>query len=350
MKYDLLLTGTVGAYPFTTECVAEALAEKDGQEELHVFLSSFGGDLQTALQVRALFAARGGVVCHLAGFVASAATVIATGAAETLIAADALYLVHRTRCCIDVFAHGLTADEIKKRAEALMQTSDTLTQADAVLAAIYAEKTRKDEDEMLALMEEEKWLTASEAVSLGFCDWEEKPGNTAKGAQSANALADVAKIAAAYGLPSPTGGGRKGGQWLHDLLAGFAAKGETAELRRRLAEAETRLAAMQEETGKAEEEKAHAAEQLAAAAEESEALKAKLAETAEALKAATSAREEAEARAEALQSEAEALKAYALRLEKADGAEDTTAGLATAGAQADERSVRARYEALRHLL
>lgn len=339
MKYDIVLTGTVGSYPLTTQNVAEQVAAKGDGEELHVFLSSFGGDLQTALQIRALFKARGGVVCHLDGYVASAATVIATGAAETLIAPTTQYLVHRTRCTVDVYGRGLTADEIELEAKELQKTAKTLTQADAALAAMYAEKTGKEADEMLALMDEEKWLSASEAVSYGFADWEEKqPSAGETGEKKAEAFADVAKLCAAYGLPSPTGAAapteeRKGGQWLRDLIAGFSGKADTDRLEKEAADARAEAETLRAKIGELETAAAEAedkARELAAAMEAIEAEKA----------ARTAERDATEA---ALRAEIESLK-------KADGAADGTAGLETVAAEADEESVRTRYEALAHLL
>lgn len=339
MKYDIILTGTVGGYPFTTQSVAEQVAAKEDSEELHVFLSSLGGDLQTALQIRALFKARGGVVCHLDGYVASAATVIATGAAETLIAPTAQYLVHSTRCTVDVYGRGLTADEIERQAKELQKTAKDLTQADAALAAMYAEKTGKEAGEMLALMHEEKWLSASEAVSYGFADWEEaQPPAGETGGKKAEAFADVAKLCAAYGLPSPTGEaappeGRKGGQWMRDLLAGFSGRAEAGRLKKEAADARAEAETLRAKIGELETAAAEAAEkarELAAAMEAREAEEA----------ARTAERDATEA----------ALRAEIANLEKADGAEDTTAGLETAAAEADEDSVRTRYEALAHLL
>lgn len=339
MKYDIVLTGTVGCYPLTTQNVAEQMAAKEDSEELHVFLSSFGGDLQTAMQIRALFKARGGVVCHLDGYVASAATVIATGAAETLIAPTAQYLVHRTRCTADVYGQGLTADEIEREAKELQKTAKTLTQADAALAAMYAEKTGKEADEMLALMDEGKWLSASEAVSYGFADLEEaqlSAGET--GEKKAEAFANVAKLCAAYGLPSPTGAAapteeRKGGQWLRDLIAGFSGKAETDRLKKEAADARAEAETLRAKIGELETAAAEAedkARELAAAMEALEAEKA----------ARTAERDATEA---ALRAEIESLK-------KADGAADGTAGLETVAAEADAASVRTRYEALAHLL
>lgn len=339
MKYDIVLTGTVGCYPLTTQNVAEQMAAKEDGEELHVFLSSFGGDLQTAMQIRALFKARGGVVCHLDGYVASAATVIATGAAETLIAPAAQYLVHRTRCTVDVYGLGLTADKIEQEAKELQKTAKTLTQADAALAAMYAEKTGKDADEMLALMDEEKWVSASEAVSYGFADWEEKqPSAGETGEKKAEAFANVAKLCAAYDLPSPAGAaapseGRKGGQWLRDLIAGFSGKAETGRLKKEAADARAEAETLRAEIGELETAAAEAedkARELAAAMEALEAEKA----------ARTAERDATEA---ALRAEIEDLK-------KADGAADGTAGLETVAAEADAASVRTRYEALAHLL
>lgn len=358
MIYDIYITGEVGNYPCNCSAVAEMLVAKGEGAEVHAFVSSYGGDLQTAFQIRALFAAHGNVICHLHGYVASAATVICTGAKETLIGEEAQYLIHRTRSVVDVYKY-LDADGVKECAEQLAKVSDTLTAADASLAALYAAKCGRTAEECLALMDEEKWLTAAEAVAFGLCDaYDYSAALPAPAPGTSNAdPAAAAKLCAAYGLPAPLAAkaveanapaaaaqetARKGAD---GLAARIAAAFNAPELNRLKIE-NARLAAQLANTGRdlaaAEDGLAAAKEEAAAARAELDALKAAQEETERRLRAA-------EALCTSLESDNEKLKARADELAKLDGAQDGgTPALATAAPAED--GVRARYEALKHLL
>lgn len=365
MLYDIYITGEVGYYPCKCSAVAEMLAAKGEGAEVHAFVSSYGGDLQTAFQIRALFAAHGNVVCHLHGYVASAATVICTGAKETLVGEEAQYLIHRSRSVVDVYQY-LDADGVKECAEQLVKVSDTLTAADASLAALYAAKCGRTAEECLALMDEEKWLTAAEAVAFGLCDaYDYSAALPAPAPGTSNAdPAAAAKLCAAYGLPAPIaakGVGEKGAaapageagntaaaparKGADGLAARIAAAFNAPELNRLKIE-NARLAAQLANTGRdlaaAEDGLTAAKEEAAAARAELDALKAAQEETERRLRAA-------EALCAALESDNAKLKARADELAKLDGAEDGgTPALATAAPAED--GVRARYEALKHLL
>ncbi len=355
MLYDIYITGEVGNYPCDCSAVAEMLAAKGEGAEVHAFVSSYGGDLQTAFQIRALFAAHGNVICHLHGYVASAATVICTGAKETLIGEEAQYLVHRSRSLVDVYRY-LDADGVKECAEQLVKVSDTLTAADASLAALYAAKCGRTAAECLALMDEDKWLTAAEAVAFGLCDAYDYAAALpapAPGTSNADPSA-AAKLCAAYGLPAPLAAkaaeanapaapageaaapaARKGAD---GLAARIAAAFNAPELNRLKIE-NARLAAQLANAGR---DLAAAEEEAAAARAGLDALKAAQEETERRLRAA-------EALCASLESDNEKLKARADELAKLDGAQDGgTPALATAPAAGD--GVRARYEALKHLL
>ena len=52
---------------------------------------------------------------------------------------------------------------MKKNAEILQRMNEAL-------AASYVAKTGKDQDEILKLMDKETWLTANQALELGFVD------------------------------------------------------------------------------------------------------------------------------------------------------------------------------------
>lgn len=89
---------------------------------------------------------------------ASMATLLAVSCSKVTIAQNGRWLVHNPWT-------SLTGDaaELEKRAKELRDT-------EGEAAAIYAAKTGQTTEEMLALMGEERWLTAAETMELGFAD------------------------------------------------------------------------------------------------------------------------------------------------------------------------------------
>ena len=93
MKYDIYINGSIG-YPFSASFIQDELA-KVGDAPCTVYISSLGGSVVDALQIRQMFLEHGNVTVHLHGFVASAATIIAMGAKRIVMGEFALLLVHR---------------------------------------------------------------------------------------------------------------------------------------------------------------------------------------------------------------------------------------------------------------
>ncbi len=71
----------------------------------------------------------------------------------------------------------------------LRSTADMMDKArDGILAA-YRRKSGQSDDELVAMMDAETWLTALEAQSLGFCDVIEEPVRLAASTNAAGLLA-----------------------------------------------------------------------------------------------------------------------------------------------------------------
>lgn len=192
MKYDLNINGTIGHYDVSQQWVAAQLAqvlqgkgEAGGDKRIDVRISSLGGALSHALDIRQqLRDCEAEVVAHIFSLTASAATVIATGATKTLISKHALYLVHRVNLSVDVWKQ-LNAGELAEQIAQLEAAKGDLERMDLTLLGIYAEKTGRSLEELRPILEEGRWLTAEEAVALGFADGyveeahEEDEGTTA---------------------------------------------------------------------------------------------------------------------------------------------------------------------------
>lgn len=130
-----------------------------------VDIRSTGGDVNDALLIHdALAALDAEVTTRCYGYVASAATLIAQAASEGRreISAGALYLVHAAACA----AEG-NAAELEASAELLRKTDERL-------AALYARRSGRPQEEFARRMAENngngRWLSPEETVAAGLAD------------------------------------------------------------------------------------------------------------------------------------------------------------------------------------
>ena len=200
MKYDIYINADIG-WPISYEYVRSELSKLEGQD-VNVYVSSLGGSLVHALKIRRLFIDHGRVTCHLHGFVASAATILATGAQRVLMGRHALYLAHLNSLPVDVWGYHNTED-IERAIEELQNNKLDLDKIDSTVAGIYAARGSKTAEEFLAIMAKGLWLNAEEVLALGLADELAEDDSTtfaAASAQGGYSAALRSKIAA-YGLP-----------------------------------------------------------------------------------------------------------------------------------------------------
>ena len=201
MKYDIYINADIG-WPISYEYVRSELSKLEGQD-VNVYVSSLGGSLVHALKIRRLFIDHGRVTCHLHGFVASAATILATGAQRVLMGRHALYLAHLCSLPAEVVWGYHNAEEIARAIEELQDTKLDLDKIDSTVAGIYAARGSKTAEEFLAIMAKGLWLNAEEVLALGLADELAEDDSTtfaAASAQGGYSAALRSKIAA-YGLP-----------------------------------------------------------------------------------------------------------------------------------------------------
>jgi len=151
--YDEIGFGGVTAKAFLAE-----LKKLSGQR-VHLRINSVGGSVvEGAAIYNALRRHKGGLVVHIDALAASMASVIAMAGDETLIADNALVMIHNP--------WGMTmgdADELRKEADILDKLKATLVNA-------YVRKTGMESEQVAQMMDDETWLDATEAVALGFAD------------------------------------------------------------------------------------------------------------------------------------------------------------------------------------
>lgn len=112
---------------------------------------------------------------------ASMATLIAVACQKRTMSANGRWLVHNPWTA----AQG-DAEEFEKRAKELRDAQNEA-------AAFYARRTGKTSEEMLALMDEERWLTADEAKAFGFVQEVDDPFDVAAYAPVRDAITAAGK-------------------------------------------------------------------------------------------------------------------------------------------------------------
>ena len=194
-KYHLKLKGTVGYWDFSKDRVDDVLDKMAGQQ-VNVLIDSLGGYVKDALSISSAFREHGNVHVHYRGMNASAATISSMGAKHISIDASALYLVHK--CAFTVFEwDSLNADQLIQKAAEYQKMASEAEKIDLTIATLYAKRCKKSPAQLHALMAENKWLTAQEALEWGFVDEVTDPG------EKITLKASVATAMAAEGIPVP---------------------------------------------------------------------------------------------------------------------------------------------------
>mgnify|MGYP004656470089 CR=1 FL=1 len=166
--YHIDIDSYIG-YPISKGYVKSKLQPMKGKP-CAVRINSYGGDVQTALDIRQQFIDHGQVTAYIIGMTASAATILAMGARKVVMSRYALMLVHP--CSAGVSAWGYyNKEELAKAIEGLRKTQADLKTLDRVVASIYAAKVGDSNvGKMEALMHEARWIGAEEALRLGLID------------------------------------------------------------------------------------------------------------------------------------------------------------------------------------
>lgn len=149
--------------------VKEVLADRQGRE-VRLGISSLGGDVNTALRIYAMIKEHGHVVADLqAGFNASAATLIAMGAARVRMSEQSLFLIHK--CSAPQFVwQDMNEEQIGDLIGQLQRSQADQQQIDQLIANIYCERTGLAADDIITMMSRSAWHPAAECLEKGFVD------------------------------------------------------------------------------------------------------------------------------------------------------------------------------------
>lgn len=166
--YNIDIDSYIG-YPISKGYVKSKLQPMKGKP-CAVRINSYGGDVQTALDIRQQFIDHGQVTAYIIGMTASAATILAMGARKVVMSRYALMLVHPCSAAVTQWGY-YNKEELAKAIDKLRKTQADLKTLDRVVASIYAAKVgAHNAGSMAALMQEARWIGAEEALRLGLID------------------------------------------------------------------------------------------------------------------------------------------------------------------------------------
>ena len=137
--------------------LVEQLDEMADVSKINVFINSYGGEVAEGLAIyNALRRHKAKVVTHCEGFACSIASVIFMAGDERVMSDSSLLMIHNAW----TFAEG-NADALRKQADDL----DKITEASVTAYKTHSTLSKK---EIKKLMDEETWITPSEALEYGF--------------------------------------------------------------------------------------------------------------------------------------------------------------------------------------
>ena len=155
---DVYLFNDIGTFGVSAQSFVDEIKEYEGKE-LAIHINSLGGEVFDGMAIYSIIQRRKAkTTVYIEGIAASIASVIALAADEVIMSENSLLMIHN--------AGGGTqgdASEMRKQADVL----DKITNE---IAEIYVKKTNLPYDEIIRLMSDETWLTAEEAVAMGFVD------------------------------------------------------------------------------------------------------------------------------------------------------------------------------------
>lgn len=168
MDYSISIDSHIGPWGYSKNYIRSQMSGLKNKP-VNVRVSSLGGSVDDALDIRQQFLDHGNVTCYLYGYVASAATILATGAKKTCMSRYAFYLIHKVSNWVDAWGN-YNADQIQQLIDDLKANKLENDKMDLVLANLYANKCKKKVDDILPILKKGRWLTAQEALEYGFID------------------------------------------------------------------------------------------------------------------------------------------------------------------------------------
>ncbi len=155
---NILYDGMIVDYGYLTNRL-ESLKD---ESEINVVIKSKGGDFLDAMSIHnALRNSGKKIICHIAPFAISAGAIIAMSGDTIYMPENGLLMFHRPKV--------RTEGDIKDSDE-LKNMVASLDASKKVLVNTLVSRTKKSVEEIEEWMQNDKWLTADEALKMGIID------------------------------------------------------------------------------------------------------------------------------------------------------------------------------------
>jgi len=154
---EVYLYGPIGEGGITAKAFIDSLKTLNTSNTVNVRINSEGGDVAHALAMYNALSELSDVVIHIDGLAASAGSVVAM-AGKCRMAENAIMMIHRPWS-------GAVGDS-----DAMRKAGEILDKFQPTLVSAYAKKTGLSDDKLNEMLAAETWLTAAEALEMGFVD------------------------------------------------------------------------------------------------------------------------------------------------------------------------------------
>lgn len=155
---EIAIYDEIGMWGITAKDFIADLKKIDATK-LNLSINSPGGSVFDGFAIfNALKASGKDITVTVVGIAASMASVIAMAGKKIKMPKNAMMMVHNA-------ISGVYGD-----AENMREVADVLDKIDNSIVATYVARTGKSEEEVRALMADDTYMTAEEAVSIGFAD------------------------------------------------------------------------------------------------------------------------------------------------------------------------------------
>lgn len=219
----LTLNGVIDSYGWFRYQV-EAFLNKNKDVPVRIKLDSYGGSVEEALAISRLLEGHGNVTVEFMGYVASAATWMAFGAKRIEMHEDTLWLCHK--CSVSISEWGYKkAEELDQLIKDLKAQKKSAEVIDLTIAQKYLERctaSGKTLQDVLTLMDEERYITSSDCLSWGFVD-KVIPGMNQSDRESISDFVNLMHLPAIPKEADPGDSGKAGQEGLlNRFLSGLA--------------------------------------------------------------------------------------------------------------------------------
>lgn len=128
-------------------------------KNLNIYVNSGGGNLFASMTIYNIIKRHtANKTAYVDGIAASGASIIIMGADRVVMPINATIVIHNAMAAAFGNKNGLR------------KMADDLDKVDETIVSVYAEKTGMDSKQIAKMMDKESWLTAKDAIEMGFAD------------------------------------------------------------------------------------------------------------------------------------------------------------------------------------